>query len=225
MSDKKSVRLNKLTKELNVGIDRILSFLAEKGYDNLKPTSKVADDIYQLLVDEFQASKQTKLEAKIAANKLSMAEEKKELKQEEKIKTEIPTIDVKPVGSIDLTGKEQKQEATEKEEKPAKEEVIKAKAQILSKPKITGERVDLDKLAPKKKKPVATSSEGGFASKKKRKRLTKKVNKDRFKGDKTKKKKSAQIEVDAEAAQKKVRETLAKLQGGGKKTSVKNRRE
>ena len=107
MSDKKSVRLNKLTKELNVGIDRILSFLAEKGYDNLKPTSKVADDIYQLLVDEFQASKQTKLEAKIAANKLSMAEEKKELKQEEKIKTEIPTIDVKPVGSIDLTGKEQ----------------------------------------------------------------------------------------------------------------------
>ena len=225
MSDKKSVRLNKLTKELNVGIDRILSFLAEKGYDNLKPTSKVADDIYQLLVDEFQASKQTKLEAKIAANKLSMAEEKKELKQEEKIKTEIPTIDVKPVGSIDLTGKEQKQEATEKEEKPAKEEVIKAKAQILSKPKITGERVDLDKLAPKKKKPVATSSEGGFASKKKRKRLTKKVNKDRFKGDKTKKKKSAPIEVDAEAAQKKVRETLAKLQGGGKKTSVKNRRE
>ena len=225
MSDKKSVRLNKLTKELNVGIDRILSFLAEKGYDNLKPTSKVADDIYQLLVNEFQASKQTKLEAKIAANKLSMAEEKKELKQEEKIKTEIPTIDVKPVGSIDLTGKEQKQEATEKEEKPAKEEVIKAKAQILSKPKITGERVDLDKLAPKKKKPVATSSEGGFASKKKRKRLTKKVNKDRFKGDKTKKKKSAPIEVDAEAAQKKVRETLAKLQGGGKKTSVKNRRE
>ena len=175
MSDKKSVRLNKLTKELKVGIDRILSFLAEKGYDNLKPTSKVADDIYQLLVDEFQASKQTKLEAKIAANKLSMAEEKKELKQEEKIKTEIPTIDVKPVGSIDLTGKEQKQEATEKEEKPAKEEVIKAKAQILSKPKITGERVDLDKLAPKKKKPVATSSEGGFASKKKRKRLIKHI--------------------------------------------------
>ena len=212
MSDKKSIRLNKLTKELNVGIDRILAFLVEKGHDGLKPTSKVDDDIYQLLVDQFQASKQTKLEAKIAANKLSMLEEKKAVKEAEKIKTEIPTIDVKPVGNIDLTDKKQKSEAPKQKEKPAKEEVIKAKAETLSKPKITGEKVDLDKLAPKKKNPVATSSEGGVAGKKKRKRLTKKVNQDRFKGDKARKKKSAPIEVDAEAAQKKVRETLAKLQ-------------
>lgn len=224
MSDKKSIRLNKLTKELNVGIDRILAFLAEKGHDGLKPTSKVDDDIYQLLVAEFQASRQTKLEAKIAANKLSMAEDKKKL-EAEKIKTEAPALDVKPVGKIDLTDKKQKEAAQKQEEKPAKEKVIKAKAQILSTPKVTGEKVDLDRIAPKKKKPVATSSEGGVAGKKKRKRLTKKVNQDRFKGDKARKKKSAPIEVDAEAAQKKVRETLAKLQGGGKKTSVKNRRE
>jgi len=63
MSEKKSIRLNKLTKELNVGIDRILAFLQEKGHDGLKPTSKVSDDIYQMLVDQFQASKQTKLAA------------------------------------------------------------------------------------------------------------------------------------------------------------------
>ncbi|HJN64296.1 MAG TPA: translation initiation factor IF-2, partial [Flavobacteriales bacterium] len=105
------------------------------------------------------------------------------------------------------------------------EKVIKAKAQLLSKPKVTGEKVDLDKLTPKKKKPVATSSEGGVAGKKKRKRLPKKVNQDRFKRRQTNKKKPVVIEVDAEQAQKRVRETLAKLQGGGKKTSVKNRRE
>ena len=174
MSDKKSIRLNKLTKELNVGIDRILAFLAEKGHDGLKPTSKVDDDIYQLLVDQFQASKQTKLEAKIAANKLSMAEEKKAVKEAEKIKTEIPTIDVKPVGNIDLTDKKQKSEAPKQKEKPAKDEVIKAKAETLSKPKITGEKVDLDKLATKKKKPVATSSEGGVVGKKKENDLPKK---------------------------------------------------
>jgi translation initiation factor IF-2 len=225
MSDKKSIRLNKLTKELNVGIDRILAFLAEKGHDGFKPTSKVSDDIYQLLVDQFQASKQTKLEAKIAANKLSMAEEKKSVKDVEKIKTEIPTIDVKPVANIDLTEKKQKSETPKQADKPVKEEVIKAKAETLSKPKITGEKVDLDKLAPKNRTPVATSSEGGIVGKKKRKRLTKKVNQDRFKAGKARKQKSVPIEVDAEAAQKKVRETLAKLQGGGKKTSVKNRRE
>ena len=226
MSESKNIRLNKLTKELNVGIDRILSFLSAKGHDGLNPTAKVGDDIYQMLVAEFQASKQTKLAAKIVANKLSMEEDIKQIAEAEKIKTQTPTLDVKPIATIDLSDKETKNKEEEKTpEPPKKKEVIKAKAQILSTPKVTGEKIDLEKVQLKKKKPVATSSEGGVAGKKKRKRLTKKVNQDRFKSGKPKKKKSYEVEVDAEEAQKRVRETLAKLQGGGKKTSVKNRRE
>ena len=226
MSENKSIRLNKLTKELNVGIDRILSFLSDKGHDGLNPTSKVGDDIYQMLVAEFQASKQTKLAAKIVANKLSMEEDIKQIAEAEKIKTQAPTLDVKPTVTVDLSDKETKKKEEKKAPKPPKKrEIIKGKAQILSTPKVTGEKIDLEKVQPKKKKPVATSSEGGVAGKKKRKRLTKKVNQDRFKSGKTKKKKSYEVEVDAEEAQKRVRETLAKLQGGGKKTSVKNRRE
>ena len=223
MLENKKIRLNKLTKELNIGIDRILSFLSDKGYDNLKPTSKVDDDIYKMLVDEFQASKETKLAAKIVASKLSMQEEVKKNEEKEKLETEIPILNVKSVGKVDLSEKKNKEIV--KEEPPIKEEVIKAKAATLLKPKITGEKIDLDMVEPKKKKPVASSSEGGVARKKKRKRLTKKVNQDRFKSGKSKKKKSHEVEVDAEEAQKRVRETLAKLQGGGKKTSVKNRRE
>ena len=223
MSEKKSIRLNKLTKELNVGSDRILSFLQGKGVTGLNPTSKISDDIYQLLLTEFQSSKQTKLAAKIVANKLQMEQVSQELEAE---KTKTPTLGVKPIGIIDLPDSKTKKVKTDKKtEYPKKEEVIKAKAQLLSKPKVMGEKVDLEKLVPKKKKPVATSSVGGVAGKKKRKRLTKKVNQDRFKSGQTKKKKPAVIEVDAEQAQKRVRETLAKLQGGGKKTSVKNRRE
>lgn len=223
MSEKKSIRLNRITKELNVGIDRILSFLQEKGQGGLKPTSKVTDDIYQMLVDQFQASKQTKLEAKIVANKLIREEDKKILSEAEATKVE---TQVNLINTIDLIDKKENKQDKEKEEETSKKEkVIKAKAQILSKPKVTGEKVDLEKLNPKKKKPIATSSEGVVAGKKKRKRLTKKVNQDRFTSGKGKKKKSTLIEVDAEAAQKRVRETLAKLQGGGKKTSVKNRRE
>ena len=75
MSEKKSIRLNKLTKELNVGSDRILSFLQGKGVTGLNPTSKISDDVYQLLLSEFQMSKQTKLAAKIVANKLQMEQE------------------------------------------------------------------------------------------------------------------------------------------------------
>jgi len=225
MSEKKSIRLNKLTKELNVGSDRILSFLQGKGVTGLNPTSKISDDVYQLLLSEFQMSKQTKLAAKIVANKLQMEQESQEL-EAEKIKVEPPKFSIKPIGTIDLSGTKSKTIDTDKKtEEPKKEEVIKAKAQLLSQPKVTGEKVDLDKLIPKKKKPVATSSEGGVAEKKKRKRLPKKVNQDRFKGRQAKKKKPVVIEVDAEQAQKRVRETLAKLQGGGKKTSVKNRRE
>ena len=226
MSDNKNIRLNKLTKELNVGIDRILSFLSDKGYDGLKPTAKVGDDIYQMLVAEFQVSKQTKLAAKIVANKLIMEEDIKQIAEAEKIKTQMPTLDVKPIATIDLSDKETKKKEEKKAPKPPKKgKIIKGKAQILSTPKVTGEKIDLEKVQPKKKKPVATSSEGGVAGKKKRKRLTKKVNQDRFKSGKPKKKKSYEVEVDAEEAQKRVRETLAKLQGGGKKTSVKNRRE
>ena len=224
MSEKKSIRLNKLTKELNVGSDRILSFLQGKGVTGLNPTSKISDDVYQLLLSEFQMSKQMKLAAKIVANKLQMEQESQEL-EAEKIKVEPPKLNIKPIGTIDLSGTKSKTIDTDKKtEEPKKEEVIKAKAQLLSQPKVTGEKVDLDKLIPKKK-PVATSSEGGVAGKKKRKRLPKKVNQDRFKGRQAKKKKPVVIEVDAEQAQKRVRETLAKLQGGGKKTSVKNRRE
>jgi translation initiation factor IF-2 len=225
MSEKKSIRLNKLTKELNVGSDRILSFLQGKGVTGLNPTSKISDDVYQLLLSEFQMSKQMKLAAKIIANKLQMEQESQEL-EAEKIKVEPPKLSIKPIGTIDLSATKSKTIDTDKKtEEPKKQEVIKAKAQLLSQPKVTGEKVDLDKLIPKKKKPVATSSEGGVAGKKKRKRLPKKVNQDRFKGRQAKKKKPVVIEVDAEQAQKRVRETLAKLQAGGKKTSVKNRRE
>ena len=42
----KSVRLNKLAKEFNVSIDRVLSFLEEKGVENIKPSSKVSHDVY-----------------------------------------------------------------------------------------------------------------------------------------------------------------------------------
>ena len=108
MSENKNIRLNKLTKELNVGIDRILSFLSDKGHDGLKPTSKVEDDIYQMLVAEFQASKQTKLAAKIVANKLIMEEDIKQIAEAEKIKTQTPTLNVKPIATIDLSEKETK---------------------------------------------------------------------------------------------------------------------
>ena len=54
MSEKKSVRLNKLAKEFNVSMDRILSFLENKGIEGVKPSSKIPHDLYMDLLGEFQ---------------------------------------------------------------------------------------------------------------------------------------------------------------------------
>ena len=67
MSDKKSVRLNKLVKEFNVSIDRIFAFLEAKGIGDLKPNSKVSHDIYMDLLGEFDSEKKAKLSAELMA--------------------------------------------------------------------------------------------------------------------------------------------------------------
>ena len=62
MSEKKSVRLNKLAKEFNVSMDRILSFLENKGVEGIKPSSKIPHELHMDLLSEFQPD----LKAKIA---------------------------------------------------------------------------------------------------------------------------------------------------------------
>ena len=234
MTKKKSLRLNKLTKEFNVGSDRILSFLQEKGFEELKLTSKISDDIYQLLLNEFQSEKQTKLAAKIEANKRiieqEIIEKTTKIEETENDKVKITSTELKSAGkpNIEKDRKKeniQKQDTTKIVEATKKDDIIKARSQELTKPRIIGEKLDLEELKVKKKKPIATSSGEGVEIKKRRLRLVKKVNKDKFKKVPKQKKKLHEIEIDPEKAQKKVRETLAKLQGTGKKASVKNRRE
>ena len=264
MSEKKSVRLNKLAKEFNVGMDRILAFLEEKGVEGIKPSSKIDHVLYMDLLGEFQPDLKAKLAADLASQereekreqqrieeeqlKLKEEEEKqiaaqelKELKeqegksiQEEESNKKEEKSDVKFVGRVDVTPKEKvvkekKEEVeTKEEEKPTEEEVkkdvIKAGSVKLSGPKMTGQKIDLSKLAPKKKKPVATSTSNPTDNKKKRKRISNKVNPKKFAKNRGKIKK-APVEISPEEAQKRIRETLAKLQGGGKKQSVKNRRD
>jgi translation initiation factor IF-2 len=244
MSEKKSVRLNKLAKEFNVGMDRILAFLDEKGVEGIKPSSKISHNLYMDLLGEFQPDLKAKLAADLASKEredkreqqrineeqaLELEQEKKkevEKKDSDKIKKTIQK-DINVLEKTDLDTKDKSSDKEVKEvQKEAEEDItlIKAKAETLSGPKITGQTIDLGKLAPKKKKPVATSSSDEVSQKKKRKRITNKVNPKKFVKNRGKASKTP-VEIDPEEAQKRIRETLAKLQGGGKKRSVKNRRE
>jgi translation initiation factor IF-2 len=259
MSDKKSVRLNKLVKEFNVSIDRIFSFLEAKGIDDLKPTSKVSHDVYMDLLGEFDSEKKAKLSAELLSKEKELAKAEEIIKQQEAeqgaeaaelakikaeeesnqkkveapkkdeiIKAEVAKKGPKVLGKVELEPKtkkptkkeapkasEPKKEEVPKTENPVKkvDQVIKASVRKLKGVKITGQKIDLSQF----KKPEKVE-------KKKRVRIVKaKVDPNKFK--KGRKPRKEAVEISPEEAQKRVRETLEKLQGRGKKKSVKNRRD
>ena len=97
MSEKKSVRLNKLAKEFNVSIDRVIAFLENKGVNDIKPSSKVSYEQYLDLLGEFQPDLKAKLAADMAAQKREEEREINRLKEdadkEDSSEPEIPKSD------------------------------------------------------------------------------------------------------------------------------------
>ena len=233
MSEKNSFRLSKLVREFNVKIDRILDSLSKKGITGLNPNSKVSHDIYMQLLQEFDSSKAAKISAQLLAkeNELKKAEEIIRLEKEEQ---ERKKEQEKRANLIKLKAKEKESSVSSDEvnntikDKPLndepnsnnKQDLIKAKSQKIKGLTKTGEKIDLSKFD----KPVVQDDNDANSIKKKRKRIVKKrIDPKQF--NKFKKQQSKQVEISPEEAQKRVRETLAKLQGTGKKSSVKNRKE
>jgi len=77
MTELKLPRLLAAAKEFNVGQDTLVDFLEQKGFnkDDLKPTSKLSEDMYMSLQREFQGDK-------VAKNKADMVEIPKGLQSE-----------------------------------------------------------------------------------------------------------------------------------------------
>ena len=65
MSEGKSTNLLKAAKELNIGLSTAVEFLGKKGYKvEPRPNTKLTDDMYDVLLKEFQGDKIVKEEAK-----------------------------------------------------------------------------------------------------------------------------------------------------------------
>jgi translation initiation factor IF-2 len=62
MAETNTPRLMAAAKEFNVGKDTLVDFLLSKGFskDDLKPTSKLTEDMYRSLQQEFQGDKVAK---------------------------------------------------------------------------------------------------------------------------------------------------------------------
>ncbi|HMB62205.1 MAG TPA: hypothetical protein VKN36_03970, partial [Eudoraea sp.] len=134
MADNATIRLNKVLRELNISLDRAVDFLASKGHKVVaRPTTKISDEVYQVLLDEFQ----TDMSKKVASKEVG--EEKRKEKEALRIQLE----------------QEQEEKRLAREKRAASREIVKAKAELTG-PKQVG-KIDLE---PKKKlKPAAKKEE------------------------------------------------------------------
>ena len=114
-----TIRLNKVTRDLNVGIATVVEFLQKKGYTvEANPNTKISEEQYAVLVKEFSTDKNLRLESERfiqerqnkERNKASVSiegfeKQQEKPKSEDVIKTVVPEDarpKFKPVGKIDL---------------------------------------------------------------------------------------------------------------------------
>jgi translation initiation factor IF-2 len=86
MSELNTPRLMAAAKEFNIGKDTLVDFLAGKGFskDDLKPTSKLTEEMYHALQQEFSSDKAAKAKSDaIEIPKGSLAETKRKKDEEE----------------------------------------------------------------------------------------------------------------------------------------------
>ena len=238
-----SVRLNKVIREFNISLDRVVEFLSSKGHEiDPRPTSKISDEQYSLLTQEFSSDRSSKVESH------DLSEEKKKEKEELRIKFEkeqfekeknqvitssssIPKF--KKVGEIDLNKKKDPQSynqtsAIENDKKIIDEKVVKkddfkiqTKFEKLSGLKKTGEKIDLDK--------IKKAEDNSVKSKRKRRRIAKDIisnnNQNSERKDKFKRQVKDVLSPTDDVVQKQIKETLEKLQSSSKSKASKYRKE
>ena len=118
MTEKSSIRLNKVLRELNISLDRVVDHLSKKGIQiEARPTTKISDEIYQVLLDEFEIDKSKKdesaeiseekrkekeklrlIQERLEKERIELQSKNKEILNPSKIEIEKP----KTIGKIDL---------------------------------------------------------------------------------------------------------------------------
>ena len=126
------VKLNKIMRELNVGLPTIVAFLQKKGIEveEGNPNARVSDDVYETLKKEFGSDQDQKKESELlrlrhkekSKNEVVTIEAvQKEEPEEVKIEVSAP-VQFKQVGKIDLDSLNKKPKAKPAVEEPKEEE-------------------------------------------------------------------------------------------------------
>ena len=243
------IRLNKVLKELNISLDRAVEFLSSKKIEvEPRPTSKIDQNTYDLLLDEFQTDKSDK-------DKLEEINSKKRKELEAKLAEEIKEEELKSqqasekeeLKSQQASEKEElkSQQAIKKEETPSKKDTIDKEEVSSSSPEVKKSIEDVQinpddpskiqtnfqKLSGIKKTgevidldSIKKKEEKVEESKKKRrKRISKDVSKpkdlkSKFNKNNKQNNPNQKVEPTSDEIQKQIRETLEKLQGKSSKS-------
>ena len=248
MSELNKIRLNKVIREFNISLERVVEFLSSNGHEiEGRPTTKISQSQYDLLVSEFSSDRNSKVESHDLTEEKQKEKEELRIKfeqdQEQKIKSRIITSkssihQFKKVGEINLEKKpikeiEEKVDSNQnkeilKDENPVEtsekiESKIHTKYEKLSGLKKTGEKINLEQF----KKPE--EPDNNLKNKKKRRRIAKdvspqkQVSKPVF--NKQKVTKSPLPSPNDDVVQKQIKETLEKLQTSTKSRGAKYRKE
>ncbi|SDB58288.1 bacterial translation initiation factor 2 (bIF-2) [Flavobacteriaceae bacterium MAR_2010_188] len=152
-----TIRLNKVLRELNISIDRAVEYLDSKGISiDKSPNTKISEDIYSTLSDEFQTDAKKKQaseevsEAKHKEKEELRLQREKEIEERERraeerkiVKAKVELAGTKQVGKIDLDKpkKEVKPEVVKEEAPAPKVEEVK---EVVEEKKVEEKKVEVD---------------------------------------------------------------------------------
>src|SRR3990170_3924336 len=145
MAEIKLPRLLAAAKEFNIGQDTLIDFLIGKSFpkDELKPTSKLTEEMYRALQMEFQGDKAAKMKSdQVDLPKGSQAEAKKK-KEDEEINFKKEEKKLAPKKEEPVVVEEKP--AAPKQEEPKEEEITKIEAPEISTPKVI-DKIDLSTI-------------------------------------------------------------------------------
>ncbi len=202
--------------------------------EKTKPTKKTAEEKRK----EREDRKKLEKEKKVNSGKKPLVADKKEASKETAPREEKKPVEPKPVAE-----KKETPPPVEKKKAQDQDNFIKTKFQKLQGPNIVG-KIDLPEVKkPEKKKPVASSTDDKLKpKKKKRRRIRKDVpakdasgkpqvtprtddRKSRYQKGKKPRAHTAKVEPTEEEISKQIKDTLARLSGGGKSKASKHRKQ
>ena len=152
MTDLKTIRINKVLRELNISLDRAVDHLAEKGFQvEARPTTKISQQEYELLLGAFQTDRSKKeashevFEEKRKEKEAIREQTQKEAppeppapKPDRVVRAQSKLEGLKTVGKIDLNPKP----------KPAPAPKVEAKKEKTPAPKVEVKKEEVPEYAP-----------------------------------------------------------------------------